>query len=238
MSDVPVQKSVAQKQWDRLRLTLERTGVQVHEMDQVKGLPDMVFCCNAGIAYKNKVYLAHFRHPERQGEREHYKKWFEAHGFEVHGDTEHFFEGGGDACFAGNKLFAGFGFRSQREVYDKIQKMGDFTTVLCEMKDNRFYHLDTCFFPLSTELAMWFPAAFTEETQKRMKKEIELIAVPEADALKFACNAISSGNTVMLPNGCPKTKEILVKKGFEVVDIDMSEFLKAGGACQCLIMKL
>jgi N-dimethylarginine dimethylaminohydrolase len=48
--------------------------------------------------------------------------------------------------------------------------MGDFTTVLCEMKDNRFYHLDTCFFPLSTELAMWFPPAFTEETQKRMKK--------------------------------------------------------------------
>lgn len=55
MSDVPVQKSVAQKQWDRLRLTLERTGVQVHEIEQVKGLPDMVFCCNAGIAYKNKV---------------------------------------------------------------------------------------------------------------------------------------------------------------------------------------
>ncbi|VDK22871.1 unnamed protein product [Anisakis simplex] len=28
------------------------------------------------------------------------------------------------------------------------------------------------------------------------------------------------------------------KRGFEVVEVDMSEFMKSGGACQCLVLKL
>uniref|UniRef100_A0A915JMZ1 Uncharacterized protein n=1 Tax=Romanomermis culicivorax TaxID=13658 RepID=A0A915JMZ1_ROMCU len=49
-----VDKALAQKQWDALKTTLEKLSVQVKTIDQVPGLPDMVFCCNSGLVYGDK----------------------------------------------------------------------------------------------------------------------------------------------------------------------------------------
>lgn len=207
-----------------------------------------------------EVYLAHFRHPERQGERDHYEKWFRENGYEVFGDKDNFFEGGGDATFTSpDKLWAGYGFRSQKEVsrndieiftfvyvffsvyfqvYAKIQKLGNFKIIPCELNNDKFYHLDVCFCPLSDKLALWYPNAFTKETQERMKKEIELIEVTEKDAQNFVCNAVSVGDTIFLPKNCVDIVPTLKSRGFKTVEIDLSEFLKAGGAVQCLVLKL
>ena len=64
-----------------------------------------------------KAYLAKFRHPERSGEEKHYKAWFQSLGYEVF-ESQEFFEGGGDAviCRPNNKLWAGYGARSVKEV--------------------------------------------------------------------------------------------------------------------------
>jgi len=185
------------------------------------------------------VYLSHFRYPERQGERDQYEKWFRDQGYEIFGDKEHFFEGGGDATFTSpDKLWAGYGWRSQKEVYAKIQKLGNFKIIPCELNNDRFYHLDVCFCPLTRDLALWYPNAFTKETQERMKNEIELIEVTEQDATNFVCNSIAIGDTVLVPSKCRDILPVLKNRGFKTVPIDLSEFLKAGGAVQCLIMKL
>jgi len=234
-----VDQAKAMQQWTSLKNAIESCGIQVKQIEQADGLPDMVFCCNSGIAYKNSIYLAHFRHPERQGEREHYKRWFEKNGYKVHGDASAFFEGGGDAVFsAPDKLWAGYGFRSEKKAYDHIQKLGSFKTIFCELNNKRFYHIDVCFMPLSPDLALWYPQAFTEDTQRRMQQEIELIPISETEAARFACNGMTIDDTVILPSGCPETKEKLAKRGFRVIECEMSEFLKAGGAVQCLVMKL
>lgn len=57
MSDVPVDSDRAMKQWENLKNQIELCGTEVKELSQAKALPDMVFCCNAGIVYKNKVRL-------------------------------------------------------------------------------------------------------------------------------------------------------------------------------------
>jgi N-dimethylarginine dimethylaminohydrolase len=234
-----VDSALAHKQWNTLKNAFEKNGVEVKTINQAEGLPDMVFCCNSGIVYGKKVYLAHFRHPERQGERDHYEKWFRENGYEVFGDKDSFFEGGGDATFTSpDKLWAGYGFRSQKEVYAKIQKLGNFKIIPCELNNDKFYHLDVCFCPLSDKLALWYPNAFTKETQERMKKEIELIEVTEKDAQNFVCNAVAVGDTVFLPKNCVDIVPTLKSRGFKTVEIDLSEFLKAGGAIQCLVLKL
>uniref|UniRef100_A0A915JN28 Amidinotransferase n=1 Tax=Romanomermis culicivorax TaxID=13658 RepID=A0A915JN28_ROMCU len=227
--------------------------------------------------YKMLVYLANFRHPERQNERIHYKKWYKQNGYQVFGHLEYFFEGGGDATFVSkNLLFAGYGFRSQKEVfadftyssqilefaqlensnvdrgkdktsaiqlqvYTEIQKMGDFRTILCQLNNDQFYHMDVCFCPLSSKLALWYPEAFTVDTRQRMAAEIELIPVTERDARNFVCNSVAVGRTLLMPadNGRPHDIEPqLIERGFDVVKLGMSEFLKSGGAVQCLVLKL
>jgi len=244
MYDDPVDPAKAMQQWESLKRTIEKCGVQVKELTPVKGLPDMVFCCNAGIVHGNKVYLAHFRHPERQGERHYYEQWFKQQNFEIFGDTATFFEGGGDATFTSTtRLWGAFGFRSDRQVYDKIStkfKIPHLKSIVCQLSTPQYYHIDTCFCPLSETSALWFPGAFTEESQQRMKeeKDFELLPVSAADAQKFVCNSITIGKTVIAPAGCGETKAMLERKGFTVAEVDLSEFMKSGGACQCLVLKL
>lgn len=87
-------------------------------LEQEEGLPDMVFSCNSGLVFNNKVYLAKFRNPQREGEQKHFASWFKKNKFETLGSSyPSFFEGGGDAVFSDyNTLWAGYGFRTNKEV--------------------------------------------------------------------------------------------------------------------------
>jgi len=234
-----VDSQLAQKQWNALKSAIEKCGVTVHTMESDASVPDLVFCCNSGLVYRDKVYLAHFRHPERQMERKFNEIWYKKHNFEIYGDTKYYFEAGGDCTFTNkDTLFAGYGFRTQKEVYDKIQELGDFKIVRCELINDRYYHLDTCFCYLGSNLGLWYPQAFSEDSRRRMKNEIELIDVTDRDAEHFVCNSIAFGKTVIVPKGCDDIKPVLEKRGYEIIYVDLSEFLKGGGACQCLILKM
>ncbi|KAI6240714.1 hypothetical protein M3Y99_00442100 [Aphelenchoides fujianensis] len=237
-----VDRALAHKQWDQLKSAIEAEGVQVLTLEPEPHLPDMVFVCNSGLVFENKVYLSHFRHPERQGEQHHYLKWFQANGFEVVGaDYAEFFEGGGDACFSDYKtLWAGFGARSSRKAYERIRSLGKFDVVECELTSDRFYHLDTCFAPVGNQSALWYPPAFSAATQEEIKRRLPAaIAVSDQEAEAFVCNAINVRKSVIAPPGVSdKTKQALDKLGYKTVEVDMSEFMKSGGAMQCLVLKL
>lgn len=248
----PADELVAQQQWQVLKETLIQCGAQLHVLTQPKGWPDIVFTANAGLVYKKQVVLSHFRHHERQGERPYFEAWFKAAGFNIMATPETdyqmvdgqrtyagpCFEGAGDALFAGDVLFAGYGFRTDFEFYEQIRVLGITQLVFCELVDPRFYHIDTCFCPLNAKQAIWWPKAFTSESQQRMEQALELFAVPEDEALRFACNAVVVGNYVVIPSNCPETRAILTKLGYTVRDCEMGEFLKAGGACKCLTLAL
>ena len=86
----------------------------------------MVFTANAALIRGNRAFLAHFKYEERDGERIGYGQWLRDHNFTVVDDIEYYFEGAGDALFAGNKLFAAYGWRSDRRVYSKVLYTGKF----------------------------------------------------------------------------------------------------------------
>ncbi len=251
-----VEVELARQQWDALRELILRAGAEVVLIEQVHGLPDMVFTANAGLVYRNKVFLSHFRFPERQGESEYFKAWFERRGYEIAGErAEDFllreteagllrqyrgpeFEGAGDALLAGDILFGAYGFRSDKAYFERIRESGTQRIVYCELIDAYFYHLDTCFCPLSARQALWWPGAFSEDSQRRMQEAVELLEVPAQEARRFACNAVVLGDRVIIPEGCPATQRLLEDLGFTVYDCDMSEFIKSGGACKCLTLML
>jgi len=45
-------------------------------------------------------------------------------------------------------------------------------------------------------------------------------------------------NQVIIPSGCNKTRKILEDLGMIVFDVDMDQFILAGGACKCLTIKI
>lgn len=238
-----VNHTKAVTQWDALFKTIVDCGAKVELTPPVAGWPDMVFTANAGLLYQNKIILSHFKFKERQGEVPYFQSWFTNNGFQLLNSLDSpqatpFFEGAGDALLAGDTLFAGYGFRTEKLFYEQATYLDKDKLVYCELTDPYFYHLDTCFCPLSDDLAMWYPNAFTPDSQKRMAKHIELISVSEAEAKHFACNAVVLDNQVILPTGCPQLTTALENKGFTVHACEMNEYLKAGGACKCLTLRL
>src|SRR5437764_6477876 len=101
-----------------------------------------------------------------------------------------YFEGEGDALFAGDALFCGYKFRSDIQSHRAVADMLGCLVISVELVDPRFYHLDTCFCPLPDGGAVWFPAAFDEYGQRAVREHISaLVDVAPEDAVHFCCTA-------------------------------------------------
>ncbi|HWZ52597.1 MAG TPA: arginine deiminase-related protein [Granulicella sp.] len=208
------------------------------------GSPDMVFTANAGLVYRRNVALSRFFHPERQGEEPHFRRWFESAGYtilDIPRSTP--FEGEGDALFStdGSRLWAGFGPRTLAASHQFLRDAWKIDVVPLHLVDPRFYHLDTCFAPLSGGFLLYFPQAFDAASRARIEDfypaETRIIVEP-ADAARFACNVVNIDRTLILNRISPALSTQLKALGFEVIPIELSEFMKAGGAAKCLVMKL
>jgi N-dimethylarginine dimethylaminohydrolase len=237
--DNPAENGRAVRQWARLRDAIESLGYETCEVacDAKDALPDIVFTANAGLVWGDACVLANFRHPERRGEQPFYKRWFVEHGYDVHELPDGvYFEGAGDALFADGFLAGGHGFRSDRAAYDHVRDRLGVEVVPCRLVNPYFYHLDTCFCPLDGGQALIYAEAFDRESLAALRRRLDLIQVPEYEARRFACNAVALGASVIMPSGCPLTRGRLERRGFAVRCCDMSEFMKAGGACKCLTL--
>ncbi len=232
-------RELARSQWQCLHHYLLRLGAWIEYVPHAEGFPDMVFTANAGLVRGDTVVLSSFRYKERQGEEPFYQAWFESNGYKVLRVSSGTYEGEGDALFAGDTLYCGWGFRSEVSAHEEVADLlsvGEL--VLLELKDPRFYHLDTCFCPLTSDLGIVYPGAFSADGIAQLEQHMELIKVPEADATQFVCNAVVLGEDIILPAGCQATYSMLQKRGYRTHPVDLSEFIKAGGAAKCLSLKL
>lgn len=230
----------AHQQWKNLFDILSGLGSRIHLIQQVRGLPDMVFTANAGLAVERKVFLSRFRHKERQGEADYFRKWFKRNKFRViELPPGIYFEGAGDALFAGKKLFAGYRFRTEMAAHTCISETLEVEVLSLELVKKHFYHLDTCFMPLTSQSALYYPPAFDRYGRKVIERNIsDPVPVSRKEAYTFVCNAIVIGKDIVLHHGCPETGRLLADRGFRVHETDLSEFIKAGGSAKCLTLMI
>ncbi|MEO1005279.1 MAG: TIGR00300 family protein [Cyanobacteria bacterium J06638_38] len=233
----------AVEQWSKLNFVLNEIA-QVDLVTGQPGVPDMVFTANAGLVLGDNAVLSRFYHPERQGEEPYFKKWFEDNGFNVFELPQDLpFEGAGDALLdrEGRWLWAGYGFRSELDSHPYLAKWLDIEVLSLRLIDDRFYHLDTCFCPLTGGYLLYYPGAFDSYSNhviERRVPEAKRIAIAEADAINFACNSVNVGQTVVMNKASDSLKQLLETAGFKVTETPLTEFLKAGGAAKCLTLRI
>jgi N-dimethylarginine dimethylaminohydrolase len=214
-------------------------------MPAVGGLPDLVFTANAALVRNRTAVLSSFRCAERQPEARHNAEWLAADGFDVYTLPSGIsFEGAGDALFdrgAKALLWFGHGYRSDAAALPHLSKSMDVEVEELRLCDPRFYHLDTCFCPLEGGYLLYYPAAFDRRANAAIEARIpaaQRLAVGEEDAIHFACNAVNIGNKIILNHASGDLVAWLVSRGFEVIQMRMSEFMKAGGSTKCLSLRL
>ena len=238
-----VDPAIAVRQWHRLMEVLEcDVGAVLERMTPVAGLPDLVFTANAGIVVGRKAVPSRFRYPERQREEAHFEGWFRDHGYDTLTiERDMYFEGAGDLLGFADGWFGGYRQRSDIRVFPILSEMFEREILPLELVDGRFYHLDTCFCPLSGGELLYYPAAFDSYGQSVILERIaprRRLAVPEAEAVKFACNAVCVGKHVVIPAGCPETMKRLEACGYQPHAVPLDEFMKSGGSAKCLTLAL
>jgi len=234
-------KELAVKQWEKLHQTYLDLGAVVELVEPVPNQPDMVFTANAGLAYGNKFIPSRFKFEERKGEEPAFRRWFADRGYEVLDLPEGMsFEGEADRILRHGKILVANGFRSDPVVAYEVGRMLGVDILRLRLVNPKFYHLDTCLAYFEEgDTVLYYPGAFDEESREKIKKEFPRVIEAEADeAEKYVCNCINIGKTIVMNQGCPKVQVELEKCGYQVVTLDMSEYLKSGGSIKCLTLRL
>jgi N-dimethylarginine dimethylaminohydrolase len=230
-----VDRSLAREQWTLLRDAISSVA-EVEVLPGVENLPDLVFTANAGIVRNNQAIVAKFSKFERRAEEEHFKKWFSEHKL-ITVQTVHSYEGEGDHLV--DKLgrhWLGTGFRTDTRVAEELTRILWVRMNTLELVDPRWYHLDTCFAPLPYGEVIWYPGAFSEDSQRVIRSAFRTrIEISEEDASAFACNLVALGNNIFIPKNT-HASEKLQGLGYKVQEFDLSEFMRAGGAAKCLTL--
>ena len=243
----PVDARKAGAEWEGVRRAFEAAGVATEVIPAVPDLEDMVFANNqvfVGQGRKGERFIvpSHMRFPSRQREVPYFVEWFRGRGCRVMelDLTNEFLEGHGDLLWNadGSKVWAGHGVRSSRGGVERFvaAMLGlGIEVIPLELVDGRFYHLDTCFAPLTAEAVLIYPGAFSPEALASIRARCPRVyEVDEAEALGFVCNGVAVNGRFLTPRLESGLVGALGREGLEPVVVETSEFEKSGGSVCCL----
>ncbi|SMO70377.1 dimethylarginine dimethylaminohydrolase family protein [Fodinibius sediminis] len=246
-----VDKIEAQNEWTLVQSLFDQIGMKIHIMEDQEGLPDMVFCANQSLPYRDEdgnrhVFMSIMHAEQRKKEVPYFEQWYRQRGYELHFlDEEKIrdFEGCGDAIWHTGRrlLWGGHGFRSSLDAYQMISDTFGIPIITLELVDESFYHLDTCFCILDEHTALIYPEAFTDQGLGMIHTIFDQVIEAskyEAEEL-FACNACCpDGRNVIIQQGATNVTKNLRDAGFAVHEVSTYEFMKSGGSVFCMKMLL
>lgn len=242
---VAVDVDLARTQWEGLRAAIEAAGAEVLTMEPHPEVPDLVFTANAGIVSGERFVPSHFRFPERKPETPLYAAWFEAQGYDVRWlpeTTDH--EGAGDAVAVPSPdgspvLVSAHSFRSDEAAAPMLADLLGCEVVPIRLVDERLYHLDLTLCPLDDRRALCAPCGWDDAGAKAIAALVpEPLWLEEDEAMTFCVNSVVVGDTVLMPNVPVRVGRQLEAWGLTPVQVEVGEFLKAGGGCRCLTLAL
>jgi N-dimethylarginine dimethylaminohydrolase len=154
----------------------------------------------------------------------------------IHGDG--IFELGGNCQWLDpHHLVIGLGksanYEGVRQIWPLLKDAGVSEIHLTNFKNT--IHLDMAFGMATDWVAVVDPRCLDPSFLSYLRrKRIELVEVTPEEADNSACNTlVLEPGVVVLPAGNPKTAKALRERQVEVVEIDMSEFVKTGGGPHC-----
>lgn len=221
----------------------KRAGVEVEFLEPDEERPNSVFARDFGGCVKEGYIMGRFKLDMRYKEHVDYKKRMEELGIPMIGEIKEGLFEGGDFMFMNEHWVAvGMADRTNEAGLEEIKKilepLGYGVTGVPLKKE--YLHLDMCFNLVDDHLAVSYRQGLPEEFRKLLaKRNIEIIDVPEEAIYLHGCNLQALGeHRVMSLKQNERVNEKLAAKGMEVIELDITEILKAGGGPHCMTFPL
>lgn len=244
----------------RLRSLIEQASIEVITVTPPADCVDGVYTANWGLCRGDKVVLSSL--PPTRSDEMPYARFVlgELLGKTIIEPPEGVrFSGQGDALPCGNLLFVGTGYRTDPEMHEFLAQELGYEVISLQTvpeldtngnpiinaktgwPDSYFYDIDLALAVLRPDLIAWCPDAFTPDSQAKIRSidSLEKIEVSLTEAKDgFACNLLSTGETVIMSDNAPVLQKEIEKRGFKTVTPHITELVKGGGYIRCTTLTL
>lgn len=229
---------MAMKQHRHFVSVLKEHNVKVIYLKESKQYPEQVFTRDIGFALGKNIFIANMEAYLRKGEEVPLKTALDQIGLNyqtLQGPTIE----GGDVIIDGDTVFVGLSNRTTEAAVKQLQSLlPEFTVMPIPFTDS-FLHLDCVFNVLSPTDALIYPEEIHGGKIKYLESKYNLIEVSQEEQATLGTNVLSIGNkrVISLPVNKTVNKQLRALD-YEVIEVDLSEIIKAGGAFRCCTLPL
>lgn len=264
---VPIDVTQAKAEHTAIKQALESADVNIVLVPPPDDCQDGVYTANWALCRGNKAVMSRLPN-KRKGEEPYAAEILRGLGKEIIYVPDNLrFSGQGDALSCGNDLFVGSTYRTDRAVHSFLADTLGYNVISLEARPDRRWHgfgpriinkttdwPDSFYYDIDLALAIlrapadgqkgliaWCPEAFTRSSRKLLHAYdgVDKIEVSRSEATNgFACNLVSTGETVIMSAKAPKLKAELMRRGFKVLTPEISELAKGGGYIRCTTLTL
>lgn len=211
---------------------LEDAGLRVHQLPPDDKYPDCCFVEDNAVLLDDIGVITWMGAPDRNGEQylvgEHVKRILDM-------PTRHMGPPscleGGDVLRIGTKLYLGHSTRTNEEgieFLNGIAKIRGYEVIRIPVDEAIHLKTVVTYLGKNTVLA----ASGVVEKVRKYIPWIWIIEVP--DDISYAANVLRIGNHVLVPEGCNYVRDRISSLGYNVIELDISEFQKGEAGLTCL----
>jgi dimethylargininase len=227
--------SKAIEQHDRYCEALEACGLSLTVLEEALGFPDSTFVEDTAVLTPHRAILTRPGAPSRLGE----VSGIEGSIREFYRDVRLIREpgtlDGGDICDAGKIFFIGISHRTNEEGARQLAVLLDEEGVESRFVDIRsiggILHLKSGMAYLGEGVLASIEALAAEEAFRGF----EILPVPRGE--EYCANCVRVNERVLVAAGYPGMSETLTRRGFDRIELDMSEYRKMDGGLSCLSLR-
>jgi dimethylargininase len=190
-------------------------------------LPDSVFIEDVAVVFDELAVVARPGAPSRRGETACVAEALQAYRPLRHIEAPGTLDGG-DVLTIGKRVFVGRSRRTNKAAISQLaQILRPYGYQVCDLTVDGCLHLKSAVTAISDNHLLinraWAPADQFQSFQ--------LIEVDGSEP--YAANALRIGDRVIYPTGYPRTRARLEAAGVHILDVDVTELIKAEGAVTC-----
>jgi dimethylargininase len=223
---------LALKQHENYIQALELCGLKVIVLEPDEGFPDSTFVEDVCLMTPGCAVITRPGAASRRDEILHIEPAVRATGRPVeriHGPGT---LDAGDIMMVGNHYFAGLSDRTSPEGASQLKQILEkYNFSLSTIRLEQVLHLKTGISYLENNNLL----AFGEFLTKPELNGFHILEVSGNES--YAANSVWINGKVLVPAGFPTTSGLIASAGYEIVEVDVSEFQKLDGGLSCLSLR-
>ena len=242
-SDEPIDVELMRKQHDEVAQIYRDFGAKVYYVEnQREDRPNAIFCRDLMFMTPEGAILTRPAMAARRGEERYIAEALGKIGVPIvrtiSGDG--MFEGANAMWVDRHTCVVSTGSRCNRSGFEQVkyelERMGVEVWHMQQPYSN--IHIDGLMSPASNDtILIHAPQVPYDIVDMLKKKGYKILEAPSRTEVRetFACNFVAlEPGYILMPEGSPRTRELLEKNGIEVKTVNISEIMKGKGALHCI----